>query len=174
MRRSWLCCWLVACAPVEELPPRIAPAVVAARATAPATAVAPTPGPSSGPAATSATLAPAASSPAAALTAPSDPEDEDAEVVESGSFSEPQRLVMKAVGLCLERALRHGPGPGGSLALDLTVESDGTVAKVVMGPGYPAAARPCVEARLKALRYPEEASGGTRFFRYPINEQPGE
>ncbi len=92
----------------------------------------------------------------------------------SGSFSEPQRLVMKAAGLCLERALRHGPGPGGSLALDVTVDPDGAVTKVVMGPGYPASARPCVESRIKAIHFPEEKSGGTRFFRYPINEQPAE
>lgn len=111
---------------------------------------------------------------AAISPAPSDDDEPEADLVESGVMSDPQRAIMQGVGRCLERALRRGPGPGGSLALAVTVDAEGSVTQLEMGPGYPASARPCVEARVKSVRFPKEPAGGIRYYRYPINEQPAD
>lgn len=87
-------------------------------------------------------------------------------------MSDPQRAIMRGVGRCFERALRNGPGPGGSLAIAVTVDAEGAVTQVEMGPGYPASARTCVEARVKSVRFPKEPAGGIRYYRYPISEHP--
>jgi hypothetical protein len=101
-------------------------------------------------------------------------DEAEADLVESGVMSEPQRAIMQGVGRCLERALRKEPGPGGSLALGVTVDGEGTVTDVELGPGYPASAKPCVEARVKSVRFAREPNGGIRHYRYPINEQPSD
>ncbi len=103
-----------------------------------------------------------------------DDDEPEADLVASGVMSDPQRAIMEGVGRCLERALRRGPGPGGSLALGVTVDVEGAVTALEMGPGYPASARPCVEARVKSVRFPKEPGGGIRYYRYPINEQPAD
>jgi hypothetical protein len=111
---------------------------------------------------------------AAPPQAPSDDDEPDADLAESGVMSEPHRAIMQGVGRCIERALRRGPGPGGSLAIAVTVDGEGAVTQVELGPGYPASAKPCVEARVKSVRFPKEPNGGIRYYRYPINEQPAD
>ena len=70
------------------------------------------------------------------------------------------------------RVARERRRARGSLALAVTVDGEGAVTKVELGPGYPASARTCVEARVKSVRFPKEPNAGIGYYRYPINEQP--
>jgi len=110
--------------------------------------------------------------PSPSSPAPTDDDEADADIVESGTMSDAQRTIMRGVGRCLERALRQGPGPGGSLAIGVTVDGDGNVTQVELGPGYPPSARSCTEARVKSVHFPKETNAGIRFYRYPVNELP--
>ena len=176
--RSWLCSMVVgflgcASAPaVEPDPPLVTTPTSPTALQAPAVEKSATPIPSA-----SAPPPIASVAPPAVVPGPSSSDDDDEgepDIVESGSLSEPQRAIMRGVGRCLERALRRGPGPGGSLALGVSVDADGAVTQLEMGPGYPPAARSCVEASVKNVRFPKEPGAGIRYYRYPINEAPAD
>lgn len=167
-----------ACAEVDEralVPPQegFGDAPVGAPAKAPVSTSAASSGPSSvAPSSASAAASPPRPSELPTSRAPHRPSpttdggDDEPVVVEDPTLSATERGVLRAVALCLRK---EKPLPG-SLALELTLEADGSVRDVSFGPGYSPALKSCVEPRVKAVRYPAQPEGGLRVLRIPINE----
>lgn len=94
----------------------------------------------------------------------------DAGVEASGPMTEPQRVVMSAVALCMQSAVDKGAKLGDrSLIVNVTVDTSGAVSAVDID-GAPAAIKACAEPEVRKVRYPRtDESGGMRVMQYPIS-----
>ena len=94
----------------------------------------------------------------------------DASVDAAGPMTEPQRVVMSAVALCMQNAVDKGEKIGSkSVIVNVTVDTSGAVSAVDVE-GAPASIKSCAEAEIRKVRYPKvDDDGGIRVMQYPMS-----
>jgi hypothetical protein len=94
----------------------------------------------------------------------------DPVVEASGPLSEPQRVVLGAVAVCMQRAVDKGNRlRDRSLIVNVTVETTGAVSSVDID-GANDRLKSCAEPEIRKVRYPStDDSAGVRVMQYPMD-----
>jgi hypothetical protein len=133
------------------------------------------------PATTGAPPAPTATAPAASSAKPppassakpttgKGSDADEARVEVSGTMSDAEEKVLRAVAHCIRAGVEGVKPPSGPLDVELTVAETGRVTAVRLTPSYPPEAAKCVRPRLEALEFPKRPEAGIKIYRYPIGE----